>query len=60
MTRKSKKKTKLAFALDHSDAERQAVDAAWLEEVQRRDAAFRKGAATARPVQDVINRLLDG
>jgi putative addiction module component (TIGR02574 family) len=34
------------------------IDAAWLAEVKRRDAEFIAGRASAKPVDDVINRLL--
>jgi putative addiction module component (TIGR02574 family) len=34
------------------------IEAAWLEEVKRRDAAFRAGQMTASPVDEVITRIL--
>jgi putative addiction module component (TIGR02574 family) len=37
--------------------ERQAVDAAWLAETRRRDAAFIAGKVNAKPVDQVIDRL---
>lgn len=43
--------------LSLTDADRGAIDAAWLAESQRRDAAFTRGATTARPVDQVIQRL---
>jgi putative addiction module component (TIGR02574 family) len=43
--------------LSIDDTDREAVDAAWLAEARRRDAAFRAGAVTARPVEEVIARL---
>ncbi len=36
---------------------REAIDAAWLAEAKRRDAAFQKGNATAKPIESVIERL---
>jgi hypothetical protein len=37
--------------------ERQAIDAAWLVEVSRRDKVFLKSKKPAKPVAQVINRL---
>jgi putative addiction module component (TIGR02574 family) len=36
---------------------RDAIDAAWLAEAKRRDAAFQKGKTAAKPVESVIERL---
>jgi hypothetical protein len=43
--------------LSISGAEREAVDAAWLDEAKRRDATFRQRGGTAKPVDEVITRL---
>ena len=43
--------------LSVTESEREEVDAAWLIEVKRRDAAYRRGEVGAKPVQDVIARL---
>jgi hypothetical protein len=43
--------------LSLTDTDRDAIDAAWLGEARRRDAAFASGATTARPVDHVIDRL---
>ena len=40
------------------DADRQQRDAAWLDEVRRRDAEFKAGRMTASPVDEVVTRLL--
>jgi len=34
-----------------------AIDAAWLAEARRRDAAFLRGQTSVRPVDEVIERL---
>jgi hypothetical protein len=44
--------------LSIGDADREAVDAAWLAEVARRDADFVAGKTGAKPVAAVIERLL--
>ncbi len=46
--------------LSVTELERDAVDAAWLAEAKRRDAAFRRGETGAKPVEDVIARLTGG
>ena len=38
-------------------AEADAIDAAWLAEVQRRSAEFQAGKTTARPIEEVLARL---
>jgi putative addiction module component (TIGR02574 family) len=39
--------------------DRQAfIDAAWLQEAKRRDAAFEAGEVTASPVEEVLTRIL--
>jgi hypothetical protein len=38
--------------------ERDAIDQAWLEEAHRRDAAFASGETGAKPVQQIIDRLM--
>jgi putative addiction module component (TIGR02574 family) len=38
--------------------DRQAVDAAWLAEARRRDAAFAAGQIVAVPVDEAMNRVL--
>ena len=43
--------------LSLGDADREAVDAAWLAESRRRDADYRAGKTSAAPVQQVIDRL---
>jgi hypothetical protein len=40
-----------------TSAEREAIDAAWLEEVKRRDAIFREQKIVGKPVDEVIARL---
>jgi hypothetical protein len=42
-----------------SDADSRSIDAAWLEEVKRRDASFVQTRGTAKAVDDVIARLRD-
>jgi putative addiction module component (TIGR02574 family) len=44
--------------LSIGESDRAQIDAAWLGEAQRRDAAFRAGQTQARPVDEVIQRLL--
>jgi len=39
-------------------AGRDEVDAAWLDEVRRRDAEFASGKTTAKPADQIIDRLL--
>jgi len=41
------------------DADREQIDAAWLMEARRRDAAFEARQTTAKPVDEVIQRLLN-
>ena len=41
------------------DSDRDLIDAAWLDEAQRRDRAFGAGRTTAKPVDEVIRRLLN-
>ena len=41
-----------------TNEERDAIDQAWLEEVRHRDGAFASGATGAKPVQQVIDRLM--
>jgi hypothetical protein len=43
-----------------TEAERDAVEAAWLAEARRRDAAFGRGEVGAKRVEDVIARLSGG
>ncbi len=43
--------------LSVSAADREEINAAWLSEVRRRDAAFQAGRTTARPVDEVVGRL---
>ena len=45
--------------LSIQETDREKVDAAWLAESRRRDAAYRAGKVTARPVGEVIARLRD-
>lgn len=40
-----------------SDSEQGEIDAAWLAEVQRRDAAYQRGETTAHPVEEFLARL---
>jgi putative addiction module component (TIGR02574 family) len=40
------------------DRDREEIDAAWLEEVKRRDADYRAGKIGAKPVEEVLQRLL--
>lgn len=44
--------------LSLSEADREAIDAAWLTEVRRRDTAFAKGEISASPVDDAVARVL--
>lgn len=46
----------LLLSIDETD--RQPIDAAWLAEAHRRDADFLAGRTSAKPVGDVIDRLL--
>lgn len=48
----------LLLSVDPS--ERQAIDAAWLEEARQRDAQFRSGQCQASDVDEVIGRVLSG
>jgi hypothetical protein len=43
--------------LSIGSSEREAIDAAWLSEVRRRDADAIGGSNVARPVDEVVNRL---
>ncbi len=43
--------------LSISGSEREAIDAAWLAEAHRRDAAFTAESVGSKPVDDVVNRL---
>ena len=43
--------------LSISDSEREQIEAEWLDEAKRRDAAFLAGQMTASPVEDVIDRI---
>lgn len=43
--------------LSIGDADRNSIDAAWLAEAHERDRAFRDGATTARPVDEVLARF---
>ena len=45
--------------LSIQEADRERVDAAWLAEARRRDAAYRAGNVTARPVDEIVTRLRD-
>ena len=45
--------------LSIGEADRQAIDAAWLAEAHRRDADFLTGRTGAKPADQVIARLLD-
>jgi len=45
----------LLLSIDESS--RREIDAAWLAEVHRRDADYRAGKTTAKPIDDVLNRL---
>lgn len=40
-----------------SDAEREAIDAAWLAEARRREEAFARGEMSTSPVDEVIARI---
>jgi hypothetical protein len=46
--------------LSVTEAEREAVDAAWLAEAKRRDAAYIRGEVGGKRVEDVIARLTGG
>jgi hypothetical protein len=43
--------------LSLSETEREAIDAAWLEEARQRHEAFLKTGGVAKPVDEVIGRL---
>jgi putative addiction module component (TIGR02574 family) len=45
----------LLLSIDNTS--REAIDAAWLAEVHRRDEAFEAGKSAASPVADVVARL---
>jgi putative addiction module component (TIGR02574 family) len=44
--------------LSIDEADRHSIDAAWLAEARRRDADLAAGRTSARPVDQVIERLL--
>jgi putative addiction module component (TIGR02574 family) len=44
--------------LSLGEADRESIDAAWLAEAQRRDQDFASGKTGAKPVDQVIDRLL--
>ena len=46
----------LLLSIDQQQSEE--IDAAWLIEIRRRDSEFRAGNVEAKPVGEVINRLL--
>ena len=46
----------LWLSLDGED--RESIDAAWLEEARRRDAAYASGQVQAKPADEVVQRLL--
>ena len=41
-----------------SEADRDALDAAWLTEARERDAAFARGESDASPVEEALSRIL--
>jgi hypothetical protein len=43
--------------LSITPADRDRIDAAWLAEARRRDESLRNGTTSARPVDEVIERL---
>jgi putative addiction module component (TIGR02574 family) len=43
--------------LSIDSAQRDAIDAAWIAEVRRRDERYRTGNSAAKPVDEVISRL---
>jgi putative addiction module component (TIGR02574 family) len=43
--------------LSIDDADRESIDAAWLAEARRRDADFAAGKTSAKPADEVIDRL---
>ncbi len=43
--------------LSLSDNQREEIDAAWIQEVKRRDQAFLSGETSAKPVDEVISRI---
>jgi putative addiction module component (TIGR02574 family) len=43
--------------LSIDEASRQEIDAVWLAEIRRRDDDYRAGKTTAKPVDEVLNRL---
>lgn len=45
--------------LSIQESDRAQIDAAWLSEAHRRDAAFCAGQTSAKPVDAVIQRLLN-
>ena len=45
----------LLLSIDETD--RDVIDAAWLLETRRRDAAFQAGTTSAKSVDDVVGRL---
>jgi putative addiction module component (TIGR02574 family) len=44
--------------LSIDEADRQSIDAAWLAEARRRDGDLAAGRTAAKPVDEVIDRLL--
>ena len=43
--------------LSLSEDQREEIDAAWIQEVQRRHLAFLSGETLAKPVHEVISRI---
>ena len=43
--------------LSVSDAEREEIERAWLEEARRRTAAYKAGLTAGKPVNEVLDRL---
>jgi hypothetical protein len=45
--------------LSITEAEQSEIDTAWLIEVRERDSRFQRGETTAKPADQVIERLLN-
>lgn len=43
--------------LSVTDEEQDVIDAAWLDEVRRRDEEFTAGQSTSRPVEEILSKL---
>jgi hypothetical protein len=47
-----------ALLLSLDDIDREAIDAAWLDEARRRDEAYTRGETIASPLDQAVQRVL--